>query len=161
VEAAMLSDHWVSLFAVGISFAGLMLVLVQLRRGTIQREAQSLVQILDINRQLMTLGFSHPDLFKVLDDKTGADPLREERYLQLWLNQMWLIHTFLWRSALKTEFKACLLRDFGYFAENRNFQRHWRLRREFYPASFVKLLDAIMKEKELSVLQTAPEYSGD
>ena len=151
----------VPLASASISFVGLLLVFVQLRRGSKQREAQSLVQILDINRQLLTLGFSHPDLFKVLHDEPGVDAQREEHYMQLWFNQLSLAHFFLKQAALDPEFKECLLADFGYILEGANFRRHWKERRIYYPASFQKVIDDLVKEKELPIARAALEPSED
>lgn len=157
----MLDQTLVSLFQTGVSFTGLMMVFVQLRRGTKQRETQSLIEIFNINRHLLTLGFSNPDLFTVLRDGDGVDPAREEHYLQLWSNQMWLIHTFLVQSALTGEIKESLLHSISHFAGHSNFRRYWRENCGFYPTSFRELVAAFIKERELSALQTAPEYSGE
>ena len=71
----MTLDHFVSLFSAAISFAGLLLVVLQLRDSNRQKEAESLVELYDINRQLLSLGFSHPQLFTILEDAKNADPL--------------------------------------------------------------------------------------
>ena len=53
----MTLDHWVSLFSASISFIGLLFVAVQIRDSTRQRKSDSLVKILDTNRELIVLGF--------------------------------------------------------------------------------------------------------
>ncbi len=68
-------QSYVSLFSAGISFVGLMLVLLQLRHNARQRSLDSLLKVYDINRQLLTLGFSHPKLFSILADAEDADPV--------------------------------------------------------------------------------------
>jgi hypothetical protein len=142
-----MSDHWISLFSVAISFAGLMLVVRQLRDNTKQQESASLVEINDLNQRLISLGFSHPQLFAILHDAKDADPLWEQHYLQLWLNQMLLIHTYLRRSALEAELKEGLLGDFAHLAGHENFQRHWRKCASVYPKSFQTLIDSLIDEK--------------
>ena len=68
---------FVPLLSPTIAFAGFMLVILQLRRGTKQRELDSLVKLCDINRQLITLGFSQPELFSILaDDLRVATPVK-------------------------------------------------------------------------------------
>lgn len=141
-------DHWLPYFTALISAVGLLAVFVQLRRGTKQREAQSLVQVFDINRQLITLGFSQPDLFDVLDDATGVDPAREEHYLQLWLNQMWVIHFFLEQSFFPRGVREASFAALEDLAAMGNFRRFWARKRKFYPASFRKMVDDFTKEKE-------------
>src|ERR1700677_3185174 len=96
-------DHYVSLFGAGISFFALMFLAVQIRDDTKQREIVSLVELYGINRQLLTLGFSHRALFEVLEDKSIDDTLSQKRYLQLWLNQLSLSHSFLRHSVVQTE----------------------------------------------------------
>jgi hypothetical protein len=81
-------DHFVSVFSALLSFVGLILVVIQFRRATTQREAESLVKLADINRELLSLGFDHPQLFPILEDSPKVDPVLERRYLQLWLNQL-------------------------------------------------------------------------
>lgn len=151
---------WIPLISATISFVGLLAVFVQLRRGTKQRESQSLVQILDINRQLLTLGFSNPDLIRVLHDATDVDPMREEHYLQLWFNQMWLIHLFLGQSTFNKEIKEPLLCAMEEMTTLANFRRLWQRKRMFYSASFREFVDAFIEKKELSVERTAPECLG-
>jgi len=59
-EIFMTLDSLIPFFSPAIGLAGFMVVIFQLRRGTKQRELDSLVKVYDINRQLITLGFSRP-----------------------------------------------------------------------------------------------------
>jgi hypothetical protein len=132
--------QWMGLI---LGFCGLLLVVWQLRDGQRQRESSSLVEIYDINRELLTLGFSHPQLFDVLDGKS-ADPVWERRYLQLWLNQLSLIHTYLQRSVFEPELEEWLEREVADFMTLPNVQRHWQQHRPFYPASFQRMVDDML-----------------
>ena len=146
----MTLDHAVSLFSATLSFVGLMLVVYQLRASTKQRESDSIVKIYDINRQLLTLGFSHPQLFDILTDAPNADPMWERRYLQLWLNQLSLILTFLNSSVQSTELKACLRQNLTEFFSYENMRRHWKDNAVFYPESFQTLVNEIVKKAGLA-----------
>jgi hypothetical protein len=141
-------DHWVSVFSAVISFVGLLLVALQLRDATKQRESDSLVKVYDINRQLLNLGFSHPSLFEILEDKKHANPLWERRYLQLWLNQLSLSHSFLKRSMLEPEFKESFDRNLADFMTLENMQKHWQQFGRFYPTSFQKYVDEMLEKTE-------------
>ena len=144
----MTFDHVVSLTAVIISFIGLVFVAVQLREGNRQRESESIVKLYDINRQLLSLAFDHPKLFPILDDAKDADPVWEKHYLQLWFNQLSLVHFYLKRSVVGKEFRESLVRDLGDFMVQKNMQRHWHKYAKAYPDSFQELVNGIIKKNE-------------
>ena len=141
-------DHYVSLFSAGISFVGLLFVAVQLRDATKQRELESLVELYDINRQLMAFGFEHPMLFEILEDRPIANPLWQKRYLQLWLNQLSLSHSFLRHSVVQTELQDELSRNLVDFLGMKLMQQHWQEYGSFYPDSFQQRVNDILKKKE-------------
>jgi hypothetical protein len=138
-------DHWVSLFSSAISFFGLLLVARQMRGSTKQRESESLVKLYDINRDLISLGFSHHSLFQVLEDKKAADPLSQKRYLQLWFNQLSLTHVYLQHSVVQPELRESLERNLADFMLMENARQHWRQYGMFYPASFQSYVNGIEK----------------
>jgi hypothetical protein len=141
-------DHYVSIFSAVISFTGLLLVVLQLRANRRQQEMESLVEIYDINRQLLSLGFSHPKLFPIMEDAKNADPVWERRYLQLWLNQFCLIYMYLKRSVLNVELREPLERDLADFLVMQNIRNHWRQHGAFYPASFQELVNGLIQKNE-------------
>lgn len=96
-------DHIDSFVSACIGFVGLIFVGLQLRDSTRQRESESIVKLYDINRELLSLAFLHPSLFDVLEDKPIKDHLSEKRYLQLWLNQISLSHTFRRHAVVQPE----------------------------------------------------------
>ena len=144
----MSSDHWVAVFSALISFAGLLLVVIQMRESTKQQRSQSLVEIYGMNRELISLGFSHPKLFAVLADAKTADPVLERRYLQLWLNHFSLVNSYLNMSVLKGELKESLVRDLTDFLTMKNARHHWQTYGKFYPESFQKLVGDILTNDE-------------
>lgn len=139
-------DQAVSLSSALIALVGLVLVAWQLRDGNKQQELASLVEIYDINRELISLGFSHPQLFAILRDTKDADLIWERRYLQLWLNQLSLIHSYLKRSVYDAELKECLERSVADFMSMENMRNHWEKFRQFYPVSFQRMVDNCIKE---------------
>jgi hypothetical protein len=144
----MTLDNYISLVSSGIAFAGLLLVARQLRESTKQEKLQSMVKIYGVNRKLLSLGFDHPSLFTILKDAKGTDPVWERRYLQLWLNQFLLIHSYLKDSVFKGELKDGLIRDLSDFLTQENMLRHWQQHGSFYPVSFQKLVNGIIKKNE-------------
>ena len=141
-------DHFVSVFSAAIAFVGLFLVAVQMRNATRQREADSLVRIYDTNRELLSLGFSHPPLFAILQDAEDVDPVWERRYLQLWLNHLSLLHFYLKRSVFHAELVDSETRALAEFMTFRNMRRHWQENGEFYPESFQKRVNAMIEKGE-------------
>ncbi len=146
----MFWDHFAPHFSFSnaVSLAGLLIVIWQLRLNYRQRQVQSIVQIYDVNRQLLTLGFSHPELFKIMADDENADPVLERRYLQLWLNQFAQIHSYMYESISKRELRDSLTRDIAEFFTMENMRRHWRHHGSFYPESFQKFVNDIIKKNE-------------
>ena len=139
-------DNWISLISALIAFAGLGFVALQLRDSNHQREIESIIEIYDINRALLSLGFAHPELFAILRDAKTADPVWERRYLQLWLNQMSLIHLCLRHSVFNQELRESLECDLDGFLTMKNMQRHWQKFGRFYPASFQRRMNGCLEK---------------
>jgi hypothetical protein len=141
-------DNYVAIFSALVSFTGLLLVVLQLRDSNKQRQSESLVEIYDINRQLLSLGFEHPQLFAVLADDQHANPVFERRYLQLWLNHFSLINAYVNQSVLKGELKESLVSDLADFMTLKNAQQNWAKYGRYYPASFQALVNGFVQTKE-------------
>ena len=145
-DQSLTLDQCIALFSALLSFAGWLLVVWQLRDGNAQRRLESLLQISSVNREIVALGFDHPELFQILHGKK-ADPILEQHYLQLWLNQFKVIHGFKERQALPQDLLDGLTRDIRDFMAQPNMHRHWISTRQFYPASFQSFVDEIANEK--------------
>jgi hypothetical protein len=128
---------WVAIISVVVSFASLLTVFIELRRGRHQRRAEALIQIYDTNRELLTLGFEKPELFDVI----GAGDAGH-RYLQLWLNQIALIVELRSQRLFTRAQWESLESDIGFFAENPRFHEIWPDVRRFYPRAVQDILDA-------------------
>ena len=143
----MTFDNDISLISAVIAFFGLLLVALQIRGNTKQEQLQSMVKIYDINRKLVTLGFSHPELFDVLEDKP-ADAAKARRFLQLWLNLFLLAHSYLKESVFQGELKDTLVRDLSAMMGLKNMRRHWSQNRTFYPQSFQRFVEEIIQKQD-------------
>lgn len=154
VEVWLLANWFSLLQTVGI-IGGLILVMIQIhhstrqiRANTRQQELNSLIKVTDRNHQLLALGFDHPKLFDILEDEKSHNPKWERRYLQMWLNQLSLIHACQKTGQFDSEFTDSLNRDFGYILSLRNMQHYWKRFSEFYPPSFQKLINGIIEKSE-------------
>jgi hypothetical protein len=144
----MTTDQYIALFSATVSFIALIFVGVQIRAATRQRTSDSLVKILDTNRELITLGFSHPQLFEILTGDKNPNHVFTQRYLQLWLNQFSLVYFYLQNSVLQGEAKDNLERDLSEFMTMPNMRKHWQKFGKLYPASFQTYINEILRKDE-------------
>lgn len=121
-----------------------------MRRATVQRELDSLVRLYDSNRQLISLGFEHPELFAVMADDDTVDPVLRERFLQLWMNHLNLLHLFIKNSAFAPELRDSESHALAEFVTHKNMRAHWQQNRAVYPPSFQKRVDAIIQSQSIT-----------
>lgn len=139
-------DNYISLASAFIAFMGLLLVGLQLRDSTDQRRLESVLEIYGINREIIALGFTNPELFQILHGQK-ADPLVERHYLQLWFNHFALIHSFQKRKFFPVDLRESLEQDIRYFMEEGNARRHWQQNRIYYPPAFQTYIDHLTPSK--------------
>ncbi len=115
-----------------------------------QLRLDSLIKISDCNRQLVSLGFAKPELWKALNESTdlldGKTAEDRRRYLQLWFNHMhviWKAH----RLGLldRDEWNACRV-DLIDSLRIRYLRTHWSEVKEYYPKAFQCFVDDRIKE---------------
>ncbi|GEM_PF-2607585 len=129
-----------------VTLAGFLLVAWQMRDGNRQRKIESQIQLQAVNRELLTLGFSNPELFKVLEDAEDVDPKIETYYLQLWLNQFCLFDALSRSGGFKRDVRDSLEIDFRDMMQMNNMRRLWKKCGKFYPASFQESVNDILNE---------------
>jgi hypothetical protein len=135
----------IALFAAVISFASVRLFVRQLREGDKDRKLGSQIRLYDINREILSLGFDHPELFGMLTAKPDENP-KERRYLQLWLNQLALVHSMKLQGAFEPDVQESFETDFRDVMAMPNMQRHWHEFRKYYPASFQEYVNHTLHE---------------
>jgi hypothetical protein len=127
-----------------VAFAGFVIVAWQLWKANKQSKLDSQIRMHDINRELISMGFDKPELFEVLKDTNRADPELEQRYLQLWLNQLSMFYSLKTAGEMQRDFEDSCDRDLRDMFGKANMRRHWDKFGKFYPASFQKAIDAII-----------------
>jgi len=142
----MTLDQCISVVSALIALVGLLFVAKQLYDANSQAKLSSQIQLYDITRELLSLGFSNPELFEVLTDKKGVNPVLEQRYLQMWLNQLSLIYSFERRGAFEADVQESFDRDLRDIFGMSNMRRHWQKFGKYYPASFQAYVNAIIAE---------------
>jgi hypothetical protein len=140
----MTLDQWISIASALMTLVGLLMVAVQIRFATRQRWMESVQGIFNTNRELLSLGFTHPKLFEILNDAPRADAEWQKRYLQLWLNHITVVHTILKHGGFDDDFREGLELDIADTLAQTNMQLHWMRVGKFYPASFQKRVNAII-----------------
>ena len=129
-----------------LTFAGLLFVAWQMRDANQQRKLETQIKLYDINRELISLGFSLPEMFRVLEDAKGIDSTIERRCLQLWLNQLALIDSFKRSGAFERDVQDSFEADLRGMMSMQNLRRHWKEFGKIYPVSFQKSVAKILHD---------------
>jgi phage antirepressor YoqD-like protein len=146
LELKVTLDSLLTFLGLIVNFAGLLYVAQAMRDGNKQRKMDSQIRLYDINRELISLGFSKPELFAVLKDAKGIDPEIEQHYLQLWLNQLSLFHSLKTAGVVDEEYRESVERDLLDMFEMSSMRRHWQAHGKFYPASFQKSVNDLLNK---------------
>ena len=139
-----------SVFGLLAAIVGIWLSLSQLVLLRRQLRLDSLIKIMDSNRELVSIGFEHPVVWSALDSSSGtvlAEEARaQKRYVQLWLNHLQVMWGA-WRARLvsKSDWEAYRLDMVDGFRV-KVLQEHWKQVSKFYPAAFGNMIAEIVKE---------------
>jgi hypothetical protein len=131
------------------ALAGIGLTLVQLHFFRRQLQLEALIQIMDSNREIVSLGFEHPHVWRALSAEDGVvlaeEALARRRYLQLWTNHMQVIWAA-WRLGLVSgsEWQAYRL-DLAEFLRSPVLQAHWANVARYYPREFQRLVNRLRR----------------
>ncbi len=123
-----------------MSLVSLAVVFWELRQGRKQNRTSALIQIYDINRQLLGMGFDRPEFFRVIGGK-GGEGETARRYLQLWLNQIALIVHLNEQGLLTRSQWASLDADIESLFKNSELKTLWGEFSPFYPEPLRSFLD--------------------
>ena len=141
-----------SVFGLLVAIVGIWLTLSQLVLLRRQLRLDSLIKIMDSNRELVSIGFEHPIVWSALDSSSGTVLVEEaqaqNRYVQLWLNHVQVIWGA-WKAHLvsKSEWEA-YRRDMMEGFRVKALQERWKELAEFYPLEFQKLVAEVVDESK-------------
>ena len=142
----MTIDQSVAAATAFIALLSLFAVIFQMRDSLHQRKLETQIRLYDINRDLLSLGFSHPNLFEVLSGKSPHGTESEKRYLQLWLNQAALVHSFIHHKAFDKDVQDSFERDIHDVMNMENMKAHWQKVEKYYPASFQEFVKGLQSK---------------
>ena len=143
----------------------LAVVFWELRQGRKQNRTGALIQIYDINRQLLGMGFDRPEFFQAIGGSAGEEET-VRRYLQLWLNQIALIVHLHDQGLLTRSQWHSLQVDIECLFEKSELKNLWSEFRPFYPEPLRSFLDrkvaviAAKEKAEASRVETSAEVEG-
>ena len=123
-----------------MSLVSLAVVFWELRQGRKQNRTGALIQIYDINRQLLGMGFDRPEFFCAIGGTSGEGEM-VRRYLQLWLNQIALIVHLNDQGLLTRSQWHSLEVDIECLFETSELKNLWSDFRPFYPEPLRSFLD--------------------
>jgi len=121
-------------------------VLVQLRLFVSQLKLDAMLKVLGSNRELILEGVRDPALLGVISMEGGVSLNREQRYAQLWINQMQLIFDANAHGFMGTGSWASLERDLADFSALPKIREVWNMTKTYYPADFQKFMDGLIKQ---------------
>ena len=123
----MTIDQWILAVQDVITFLGFVVVIIQLRDSNRQTKLESQIRLYDINRELIAMGFSKPELFEILKGTTEADSTTEQHYLQQWLNLLCLVDSFKRNKVFEKDVQESFEADLHDMMTMKNLRRHWRV----------------------------------
>ncbi len=115
-----------------------------------QLRLDSQIKISDANRQIISLGFDKPELWKIVDDSReildAKKAEQRKRYLQLWFNHIQIV----WKANDlglfdQDEWRASRA-DIADFLTIRALRTHWSEVKRFYSKPFQKFIDSIIRD---------------
>jgi hypothetical protein len=146
-------SEWI---ATTLSLVSLTVVFWELRQGRKQNRTSALIQIYDINRQLLGMGFDRPEFFRAIGGGAGEDE-SVRRYLQLWLNQIALIVHLHEQNLLTRSQWMSLETDIESLFENSELKNLWPDFRPYYPEPLRSFLDRKVADIEAKEKAEAPK----
>lgn len=131
---------------------GILLTLAELRLLRRQLRLDALIKITDSNREILALGFAHPELWSSLEVVGGtderSDPAAPQRYLQLWTNHLYLIWGARRQGMVSDGEWEAYLCDMAGLLRLTPFRKHWLRAARFYPRRFRRTLDELLPMPE-------------
>ena len=145
----------ISLLAFGLSLISVLYVYVQVKAQRRQQQMDFHVRLVEINRELLNMGFAYPELLAVLRGEEIDDKDKQTRFIQMWINQslvMWLgkehgiIGEDVWYS---------LRRDIATFVNRPPMKAHWLQFAPYYIPGFANFMNGLVQQQNQAEGQPA------
>ncbi len=147
----------ISYCALFIAFSSFSVAYVQMKLFNRQIRLDCLIRITAVNREILSLGFNDPELFRVLNGDR-IDSEKEKRYLQLWLNQIENIWQAQQSQLFQRDHFRALRRDIADMFQLKSMQEHWRKTSQYYSVGFCLFIDQIIRDA--APAPSAPSFTS-
>lgn len=136
----------VALAGFATALAGLGMNTFQVRLLVRQLRLDAMLRIAESSRGFTTVSIRHPELWEAMttgQHQPGAEDLRRDRFIQLWLNHAVVVWKC-WRTGMleSGDWEACR-RDMATILAMPAVREEWQRVREFYPGAFQKELASV------------------
>lgn len=137
---------YLSVFALAVSVLSAAFTFYQLRffKSQVYLEANS--RILENTKSLISMGFEDEELFKVFSDVPLANREKQRRYLQLWVNHIFIVWSSAREGLLADSCWEAYSRDNKEFFSLRSVREHWERVKDHYSAEFCEYIRGISVE---------------
>lgn len=139
---------FISAFALLVSLISTSVLFFLMRTTSRQTSLDAYCRINDINRTLITIGFEDRELLDLLDGHQINDHQKAQRYLQLWLNQIAIIHASRKLCLIDNNLWNSMFCDASEFFELPIMRDHWSQVRQYYDPELQSLLDRMSECKK-------------
>ena len=137
----------ISFVALGVSILAALFTGLQLHLFESQLKLEANSRIFDTTRELMSYGFQDSEFFQIFNGKAFSDLEKQRRYLQLWINHIFII----WDSANEGLIsKSCwhaYTNDIKDFFSEHIIRSHWQEVKNSYPSKFCNFINSKVIKK--------------
>lgn len=134
---------YISLLALVVAVLSAAFTFYQLRffKSQVYLEANS--RILENTKSLISMGFQDAELFNVFSGIPFANQEKQRRYLQLWVNHIFIVWTSATEGLLTDSCWQAYSRDNKEFFSLRSVREHWEMVKDHYSAEFCNYIAGI------------------
>lgn len=138
----------ISIAADLVEIMALGLIVIQLVYLRKQIRLDAFLKILVGNRELIGMGLNHPELLSVIEEgKKDKEKAKVERYAQIWINQIYLIHKGHKENLYDTETWNAYQADIKDFLKLKSAREQWESSKTYYPESFQDFMNGLLLKK--------------
>jgi hypothetical protein len=148
VKLAELLGLAISLLALAISLISVVYVYVQVKAQARQQQMDFHVRLIEINRELLRMGFDHPELLTLLRGEEIADKDKQTRFIQMWINQSLIMWLGKEQGTIGDDAWYSLRRDIATFINRPPMKIHWQQVAPYYIPAFANFMNGLVRAQE-------------
>lgn len=145
----------VSLVALAASVISVLYVYVQVKTHKRQQQMDFHIRLIEINRELLNMGFEHPELLTLLRGEEIGDKDKQTRFIQMWVNQSLIMWMGKEHGIIGDDAWYSLRKDIATFVNRPPMKAHWQEVAPYYIPAFANFMNGLVQAQ-----QEAPEKPG-